>query len=109
MERRHISFTDPSLGCNPWVLKDFLGGVPLERVDYKAPTNQLLGRISHLVPIGRVELKETREDLVEELLLVVGAAGEGGIAAEEDVHDHTNRPDVNLKSNFLSVSLSLVG
>ena len=98
MERRHISFTDPSLGCNPWVLKDFLGGVTLERVDYKTPTDQLLGRISHLVPIGRVELKETREDLVEELLLVVGSAGEGGVATQEDVHYNSNRPNVDLKN-----------
>ena len=98
-----------SLCCNPGVLKDLLGWVTLEGVDDKAPANQLLSRIGHLVPVWRVELEKTREDLVEELLLVVGATGEGGIAAEEDVHDHTNRPDVNLKSNFLSVCLSLVG
>ena len=70
----------------------------MERVDDKAPTDQLLGRISHLVPIGRVELKETREDLVEELLLVVGAAGEGGVATQEDVHYYSNRPNVDLKN-----------
>ena len=64
------------------MLKDFLGRVSLEWVDDKAPADQLLGRVGHLIPIGRVELEEAGEDLVKELLLVVRAAGEGGVAAE---------------------------
>ena len=89
------------------MLKDFLGGVTLEGVDNKAPADQLLGRVGHLVPVGRVELEETGEDLIEELLLVVGAAGEWGIATEEDVHDHTNRPNVDLKSKTSLVFIHL--
>ena len=79
------------------MLQDFLGRVALKGVDNKAPADQLLGRVGHLIPVRRVELEETGEDLIEELLLVVGAAGEWGVATEEDVHDHTNRPNVNLK------------
>ena len=90
------------------MLKDFLGRVTLEGVDNKAPAYQLLGRVGHLVPVRRVELEETGEDLIEELLLVVGAAAEWGVATEEDVHDHTNRPNINLKSITLLLLLVLI-
>ena len=104
-EKPHTS--SPSLRCNPGVLKDFLGRVTLEGVDNKAPAYQLLGRVGHLVPVRRVELEETGEDLIEELLLVVGAAAEWGVATEEDVHDHTNRPNINLKIITLLLLLAL--
>ena len=80
-EKPHTLSSDPtyrvpisSLRCNPGVLKDFLGRVTLEGVDNKAPAYQLLGRVGHIVPVGRIKLKETGEDLIKELLLVVGAA-----------------------------------
>ena len=87
-----------SLGSNPGMLKYLLGRIPLQRVNHQTPAYQLLGGVGHLVPVGGVELKETREDLVEELLLVVGAAGEGGVATQEDVHYNSNRPNVDLKN-----------
>ena len=96
-----------SLGSNPGMLKYLLGRIPLQRVNHQTPAYQLLGRVGHLVPVGRVELEETGEDLIEELLLVVGAAGEWGIATEEDVHDHTNRPNVDLKSKTSLVFIHL--
>ena len=78
------------------MLEDLLGAVPLEGIDHQAPGDELLGGVGDVVPVGAVELEEPGQDLVEELLLVVGAAGEGRVAAEQDVHDHTDRPDVHL-------------
>ena len=112
-EATYHSLTPPdssisSLCCNPGVLKDFLCRVALEGVDDKAPADQLLSRVGHFIPVGWVELKKTREDLVKELLLVVGPAGEWGVATEEDVHDHTNRPDINLKYIILLVCIMYI-
>ena len=71
-----------SLAHDPGMLQYLFGWVPLQGVDYQGPGDQLLGGVGDVVPVGGVELKEAREDLVEEFFLVVGATGEGGVAAE---------------------------
>ena len=82
LDKEGPPITMSSLGSNPGMLKYLLGRIPLQRVNHQTPAYQLLGGVGHLVPVGRVELKEAREDLVEEFFLVVGATGEGRVAAE---------------------------
>ena len=96
------------LGQDPGVLEDLLGAVPLEGVHHEAPGDELLGGVGDVVPVGAVELEEPGQDLVEELLLVVGAAGEGRVAAEQDVHDHTDRPHVHLnRAEVISIVIAI--
>ena len=82
LDKESPPITMSSLGSNPGMLKYLLGRIPLQRVNHQTPAYQLLGRVGHLVPVRGVELEEAREDLVEEFFLVVGATGEGGVAAE---------------------------
>ena len=81
------------------MLQDLLGGVALQGVHHQAPGDQLLGGVGDVIPVGGVELEQSGQDLVEQLLLVVGPAGEGRVAAEEDVQDNAHRPHVNLEIN----------
>ena len=78
------------------MLHDLVGRVPLQRVYLQHPRDQLLGRVTDFVPVRRIELENSAQDLIEELLLVVGAGGEGWIADQEDVHDDPGGPDVDL-------------
>ena len=81
------------------MLKDLVGRVPLERVHLEHEGDELLGRVRDVVPVGRVELEQPAEDLIEQFFLVVGPAGEGRVAAEEDVQDNAHRPHINLEIN----------
>ena len=83
----------------PGVLQNLLGRVALQGVHHQAPGDQLLGGVGDVVPVGGVELEQSGQDLVEQLLLVVGPAGEGRVAAEEDVQDNAHRPHINLEIN----------
>jgi len=78
------------------MLHNLVGRVPLQRVNLQHPRDQLLGRVTDFVPVRRIELKNSTQDLIEELLLVVGTRGEGWVADQEDVHDDPGGPDVDL-------------
>ena len=59
-------------GSNPGMLENLVGGVALKGIDLKHPGYQLLGRVGDLVPVRGVELKESAQNLIKQLLLVVG-------------------------------------
>ena len=83
---------------DPGMLQDLVGRVTLQRVDLQHPRNQLFSRIGDLVPVRRVKLEQSAQDLIEQFLLVVGSRRERGVADEQDVHDDTGGPDVDLDS-----------
>ena len=59
-------------GSNPGMLENLVGGVALKGIDLKHPGYQLLGRVGDLVPVRGVELEESAQNLIKQLLLVVG-------------------------------------
>lgn len=55
--------------------------------------NEVLGGVRDLVPVRGVELEVAFEDLGEEIGVVLVV--EGRVAAEQDVGDDADRPDVD--------------
>ena len=78
------------------MLEDFVGRISLKRIDLEHPRDQLLGRVGDVVPVRRVELEQTAQNLIEKLFLLIRARRERRISHKQDVHDDPGGPDVNL-------------
>lgn len=57
--------------------------------------NKILGRLGDIVPVGRIELVLALHYLCKQIVVVSVLVVEGRIAAEQNVGNHANRPDVH--------------
>mmetsp|Transcript_33795 Transcript_33795/g.84808 ORF Transcript_33795/g.84808 Transcript_33795/m.84808 type:complete len:301 (+) Transcript_33795:122-1024(+) len=70
-----------------------LGGETLRGIEHEQPLDKVLGAATHLIPLFGGHAVVGCHDHLEELADVI--AGEGRIAREQNVGDHTHRPHVH--------------
>ena len=90
---RNFASSCARLTDSPGVLQSVLTAQPFVDVDAHEATDELLGLGTDVVPIRRVEFEFAFQNLGEEIGVVLVV--EGRIAAQQDIADHADRPDVD--------------